>query len=123
MNLTIEQLAKATKLSVSTIRVYASQRNLGKKIGNKRVFTEADVQKLLKGSKKSPPKKTPKAPVKKTSKRATKPESIKVTKPRAIISAPSPVAAKTVKPSFFSRLFGGRKNQKKVGIMDAKMTK
>jgi hypothetical protein len=113
MNLTIEQLSKATKLSVSTIRVYASQRNLGKKIGNKRVFTQADVQKLLKGSKKSPPKKKTKAPVKKTSKRAIKPGPIKVTKPSPISSA-SPAVAKPVKSSFWSRLFGGKKDQKKV---------
>ena len=51
MNLTIEQLSKVTNLSVSTVRVYASQRNLGKKVGNKKIFSQAEVRILLKGSK------------------------------------------------------------------------
>ena len=131
MSLTVEQLAKATKLSVSTVRVYASQRNLGKKVKGKRVFSQADVQTLLKGSEKSSPKKTIKAPArtaskkasKKTSKKSIKTVEVKAAKPKPVISKPIPVVATTVKPSFWGRLFGNRKTQKKVGLMDAKTTK
>lgn len=108
MNLTVAQLAKATELSESTIRVYASKKNLGKKVGNKRVFTQADVQKLLKGSKKSLPKKTPKAPVKKTSKRAIKKGLPKVAK--TVVESPTSkeVTPATGKPSVWARIFAKR---------------
>jgi len=124
MSLTVEQLAKAAKLSVSTVRVYASQRNLGKKVKGKRVFSQADVQALLKGSEKSPPKKTTKkAPARKASKKPVKTVEVKAAKPEAAIAKPIPVVVKTAEPSFWNRLFGNRKNPKKVSLMDAKTTK
>ena len=122
MNLTIEQLSKATKLSVSTIRVYASQRNLGKKVGGKRIFSQADAKLLLNGSKKlasKKPSKTSKKPVRRT----TKAVVVKVEKPKAETSPPSAVYSKSGRRSFWSRLFGNRNNQKKVSMMDAKTTK
>lgn len=124
MNLTIQQLSKATKLGIPTLYTYVSRYKLGKKIGNKRVFTQADVQKLLKSAGKSPLKKAPKTAVKKGTKRASKPESIQARKSNSVGLVQSPVASKPVKPSFWSRVFGGGvKNQKKVSLMDVKTTK
>jgi hypothetical protein len=118
MNLTIEQLSKATKLSVSTIRVYASQKNLGKKVGGKRVFSQTDVKVLSQGSKKPSTKRpSSKKPVPKTSKAST----IRVEKTKAAIS--KPVANEPAKPSFWNRLFRSGSNQKKIGLMEAKLTR
>jgi hypothetical protein len=113
MNLTIEQLSKATKLSIPTLRAYTSQRNLGKRVGNRRVFTQADVQALLKGSRGASPRKARKAPPKRTAKR----EPVAATKPKPMDVAAAPVVAKPMKRSFLSRLFGGRKTTKKVSLM------
>ncbi len=123
MNLTIEQLAKATKLSVSTLRVYASQRDLGKKVGNRRVFTQADVQTLLKGSRKPPRKNGTKAPVKKANRKAAKPEFDAATKPKPVDVVSKPVVAKPLKPSFWNRVFGGTRSQKKISLMDVRTNK
>jgi hypothetical protein len=127
MNLTIEQVSKLTKLSVSTLYSYASRQKLGRKIGKKRLFSQADVQKLLKGSKKSPSKKKARPPVKKASTRKrrvkTEPISAPVAKPVAVSPKPNTIAIKSPKPSFWTRLFGGRKQQKKVSLMEAKTTK
>ena len=111
MNLTIQQVAKLTKLSVPTLYTYASRQKLGKKVGNKRVFSQADVQKLLKGSKKSPPKKKAKPPAKKRSKRAIR---TTVATPTAASSNASSIDVGSTKPSFWTRLFGGRKEMEKV---------
>lgn len=121
MNLTIEQLSKATKLSVSTILVYASQRNLGKKVGNKKIFSQADVKLLLKGSTTSDkkPSKTSKRPVRKTTEAA----AVRIEQPKAVAGTPSPVASRYVKPSFWNRLFGSRSNQKKIGLIEATVSK
>jgi hypothetical protein len=115
MSLTIEQLSKKTNLSVSTIRVYTSQRNLGKKVGNKRIFSEADVAKLLKGSKKAPSKKT-------TKKIVNTKGIVQTTKRKADVSTPSAASVKSRKPSFWARLFSGKQTVK-VNLIDAKMTK
>lgn len=127
MNLTIEQLSKATRLSVSTIRVYASQRNLGKKVRGKRVFSQADVQKLLKGSKKSPSKKIAKPRTKKVkaSSKALKAKRVASTSPRSVTSETrSRVLTSTpYKASFWSRLFGGGKPKEKVSLMNARVAK
>jgi hypothetical protein len=130
MNLTIDQVSKLTKLSVPTLYVYASRQKLGKKVGTRKVFSQADVQKLLKGAKKTSPKKTTKAPSKKTSKKAIRTESVRASKPKAaagktirVDTKPTPVSTKPVKASFWSRLFGSGKKQTKVGLMDAKVTK
>lgn len=50
MKLTAEQVAEMTKLSVGTVRVYASRQKLGTREGNKRFFSKDDVKKLTKGS-------------------------------------------------------------------------
>ena len=122
MKLTIEQLSKLTKLSIPTLRVYVSRQKLGTKIGNKRVYSQSDVQKLLKASKKSPAGKEMKTPAKKAISRR-KPAVAKARasapKPRADSSkAGSPVDHST--PSFWTRLFGGRTQKQKISVMDAK---
>jgi hypothetical protein len=96
---------------------------LGKKVGNRRLYSQADVQKLLKISKKSPPKNKPKAPAKKTNSKADKPKQIAVGKAETTSSSQSPIAAIPTKQSFWSRVFGGRKEKEKISLMDAKMTK
>lgn len=123
MNLTIEQLAKVTKLSVSTLRVYTSQRNLGKKVGNKRVYTQADVQKLVKSSTKPSRKRASPSLPKRKIESAAKPEPVALTKPKPVDIPAEPVVAKPVKSSFWSRVFGGRRDNKKIGLMDVKTTK
>ena len=125
MNLTIQQVSKLTKLSVPTLYTYASRQKLGRKIGNKRLFSQADVQRILKSSKKSPPKNKPKAPAKKRSNRTKKTEPImaSVAKPIATSPKPNAMVAKSRKPSFWTRLFGSRKRQQKVSLMEAKTTK
>jgi len=125
VNLTIQQVSKLTKLSVPTLYAYASRKKLGKRVGNKRFFTQADVQKILRGSKKSPAKMKEKSPIKKATirKRPSKPKPIEVSKPTAASFKPTTAAVKPQKPSFWTRLFGSRKEPKKVSLMDAKTTK
>lgn len=127
MNLTIEQVSKLTKLSVPTLYAYTSKRKLGKKVGNKKVFTQADVQKLLKGSTKSPSKKKSKPPARKISARRkpAKPEPISASVAKPIATSPKQqtVTFKSPKPSFWTSLFGGRKQKQKVSLMEAKTTK
>lgn len=127
MNLTIEQVSKLTKLSVPNLYSYASRQKLGKKIGKKRLFSQADVQKLLKGSKKSPSKTKPKPPTRKISARKkpvkTEPISASVAKPMAVSPKSNAAAIKSPKSSFWTRLFGVRKQQKKVSLMEAKTTR
>jgi hypothetical protein len=91
--------------------------NLGKKVGNKRVFTQADVQKLLKAPQRSTAKKNAKSPAKKAvaRKRPVKSESTKasVTIPKKTATKSSQVSTKPAKPSFWSRrLFQGKKQRK-----------
>jgi predicted DNA-binding transcriptional regulator AlpA len=115
MNLTIQQVAKLTGLAMPTLYTYSSRQKIGKKVGNQKVFSQADVQKLLKSSKKFTVKKTSKPPGKKTKKRATKTEPIRlsVARPKAIKSKPGPVAAKSTKLSFWRRFFGSRSYKKR----------
>jgi hypothetical protein len=121
--MTIEQVAKKTKLSVGTVRVYTSQKALGKKIGSKRVYSEADVAKLLKGSGKPTPKKKGKAPVKKTAKKVVKrAKTVQAAKPKPIVSTPSAAPVKAEKTSFWSRLFLGKKPEK-VSLTGSRVTK
>jgi len=113
MRLTIEELSKLTNLSISTLRVYASRQNLGKKVGNKRVFSQADVQKHLKSSKKAPGKaKSTNAKKKQGAKRKRiKSESIRtsVWHSMVAVSVPSTLSVKPSKASFWTRLFGRRR--------------
>lgn len=136
MNLTIEQVSKLTKLSVPTLYVYSSRLKLGKKVGNKKVFSQADVQKLLKSSRKSPPAKkatsgkkspakkrpTSKAPARKRSRGTIKarPISTSDAKARPVPAVASAPVSTPTKPTFWARLFGGSKPKQKVSLMDAK---
>jgi len=136
MNLTIADLSKKTKLSVPTLRVYVSRYKLGKKVGNNRVFTQADVDKLLKSSKGSKgkakggqkPKSVKTAKTAKAAKAVKKPAKARVSK-RTAPAKVAPVAAaekpmpKSEKRSFWSTLFGTRKPKQKVDLMQAKSTK
>ena len=132
MNLTIEQLSKLTTLSVPTLRVYVSRQKLGTKVGNKRMFTQADVQKLLKESKKSPAKSSKSQARKvgsaKKSPAAREPAKTAVARPATARPAADKARAsgssgKTGTSSFWARLFGGRKQKAKVSLMDAKTTR
>lgn len=124
MNLTIQQVSKITKLSVPTLYAYTSKQRLGKKVGNKKVFTQADVQKLLKGSKPNR-KSKPKTPAKRATRKAIKAEPIASSngkaKPASVMR--NPTAEKSQRPSIWTRLFGGQKKPQKVSLMDAKTTK
>jgi hypothetical protein len=131
MDLTIEQLSKLTKLSIPTLRVYVSRQKLGKKVGSKRVFSQSDVQKLLKAAKKSPAGKAApssrKTAAAKKSTAARKPAKA-VSRPAAARpvggrKAPAEPAEKNARVSFWTRLFGGKKQKAKVSLMDAKSTK
>ena len=125
MNLTIEQVSKLTKLSISTLRVYTSRQKLGKKVGTRKVFSQADVQKLLKSSRKSPSKNKTKAPAKKPSKKVIKAKPVVAPNDKAkpmSLGTEAP-ASKPTKQSFWTRLFGGRKERQKVRLLDARTTK
>ena len=123
MNLTIEQVSKLTKLSIPTLHVYTSRQRLGTKVGNKRVFSQTDVQKILKGSTKAPAKKKAKLPTKKRSRRTIKAEPIVASnsKPKAV-SASTPTS-KPTKQSLWTRLFRGRNKVQKVSLLEAGKTK
>ena len=128
MNLSIEELSKLTKLSIPTLRVYVSRQKLGKKVGSKRVFSQSDVQKLLKVAKKSPAEKKPKSPAKKTraakkSVTAKQPARAGSTKPKVEAVKTKEPPTKTARTSLWARLFGGRKQKAKVSLMDAKTTR
>jgi hypothetical protein len=49
MKLTVEEVAKLTKLSVATIRLHAAKKKLGTREGNRRYFSREDVD-VIKGS-------------------------------------------------------------------------
>lgn len=127
MNLTIDQVSKLTKLAVPTLRAYTTRMSLGKKVGNKRVYTQADVQKLLKVSKKSSVKRNAKSPAKKAVARKrpvkSKPTKASIVPLKETAGMLTPVSTKRAKPSFWSRLFRGDKQKKVVSLMDAKLTK
>ncbi len=123
MKLTVEQVAKLTKLSVPTLRVYASRQKLGKKEGNKRYFSQDDVKKLLKGASAAPSKK---APAKKAATKAQKKVAKKPARAsrKTVTAAPAAKHAEPVKTqkaekkSFWS--FLRRTPKEKVTLMDAK---
>jgi hypothetical protein len=126
MKLTIEQLSKLTKLSIPTLRVYVSRQKLGTKQGNRRVFSQADVQKLLKDSKKTPVARKAKTAPKKSAagpKKAGNPPASKPARKPAATNAKPAAAVKSARPSLWSRLFGARKQKQKIGLLDAKVTK
>jgi len=151
MKLTIEQVSKLTKLSIPTLRVYVSRQKLGTKEGNNRFFSQADVQKLLKGTRRSSgtaeKKPATKSSAKSASKTAKKPAKAAKTATRAAAKAtPKPAPAprpasrpapqrpvpaapgaelkvKPPRPSFWSRIFGARRPKQRITVMDAKTTK
>jgi hypothetical protein len=138
MKLTIEQVSKLTKLSIPTLRVYVSRQKLGTKVGNNRFFSQADVQKLLKGSRKAGGKAEAKAATKAPSKKAKTAKAPKAApRPKPVVAKPVPQKAapkleksekpvlktKPVRPSFWNRLFGGRGPKQKINVLEAKSTK
>ena len=68
MKLTVQDVAKMTKLSVSTVRQYSWRMKLGTKEGTRKFFTQAEAKKI--GSKSLP--KAAKKKAKPTKKTATK---------------------------------------------------
>ena len=84
MKLSIEQVSKLTKLSVATLRVYVSRKKLGTKVGNKRVFSQLDVQKLLKSSSRQTDGKIKGKPKANVAKAARKPARTRATKQSTI---------------------------------------
>ena len=97
MNLTIQELAKATGLALPTLYTYSSRLKLGKKVGRTRVYTKEDIQKILKNTRKIPPTKKTKPPVKKGVKQAIKRAVAYTSKPIEVTptsKAPTPSTAK-----------------------------
>jgi DNA-binding transcriptional MerR regulator len=142
MKLTIEQVSKLTKLSIPTLRVYVSRQKLGTKVGNNRFFSQADVQKLLKGSRRAGGKAEAKTATKAPSKKAKVAKPAKAAKAAKAAPRPKPAAAKPapqkaaapkaekpelktkpVRSSFWSRLFGSRGPKPKINVLEAKSTK
>jgi DNA-binding transcriptional MerR regulator len=124
MKLSIEQVSKLTKLSVATLRVYVSRQKLGTKAGNRRVFSQSDVQKILKKSKgsngKSKGKTKPnvaKAVIQPAQIRATKQSTIKT---KALLSKTDRAMPKPEMRSFWRSLFGTRKPKQKVNLLQVK---
>lgn len=131
MKLTIEQLSKLTKLSVPTIRVYVTRKKLGTKVGRSRVFSQADVQKLLATSKGSAATRKAKPAKKKVSAGKRPPRSGQTRKGPAQEKRPAqekaaakrveePGISSTKKQGFWSSLFGARQPKKKVNLLDVK---
>ena len=121
MKLTVEQVAKITKLSIPTLRVYISRQKLGTKVGNTRYLTQNDVNKILK--KKSPPSRNKKAATRvKTSKSIKQIESSREApnKPTEDTVAKKNNARESIpkKRSFWS--FFQREPKEKINLLDAK---
>jgi hypothetical protein len=135
MRLTIEQVSELTKLSVPTVRANASRQNLGTKVGKSRVFSQADVQKLLKKAKpsnsgsKAKQKTEPKGKAKAATVRVPrKPQKLSPAKKAAVKKQVSMAkvetpTTKTANNSFWNRLFGNRKTKQKVSLLSVKTTK
>jgi DNA-binding transcriptional MerR regulator len=127
MKLTMEQLSKQTKLSVATLRVYVSRQKLGTKVGNRRVFSQSDVQKILKNSQRSKEKSKGKTKTN-VGKAARKPTRVRATK-QLIITKKAPLAkrdqttAKPEKQSFWRSFFGTKKPKQKVNILEAEISR
>ena len=127
MKLTIEQVSKQTKLSVATLRVYVSRLKLGTKTGNRRVFSQSDVQKILKNVKGSHGKSKGKAKPK-LAKAARKPRDVSAPK-HSTVRTKIPLAKTEQsmptpeKRSFWKSLFGTRKPRPKVKLLQAKTTR
>lgn len=120
MKLTVEQVAKKTNLSTATVRLYASRKKLGTKEGNRRYFSQKDVDLLTKtpssgGRKRKAAKKA--APAKRKV-GGKKPATAVSTFAAAIPAKPAP---KPESRSFWS--FFRRQPTQKVSLLDAKVKK
>jgi DNA-binding transcriptional MerR regulator len=124
MKLTIEQVSKQTKLSIATIRVYVPRLKLGTKVGNRRVFSQSDVQKILNQSKGSNRrgKSMKKSNVAKAVKKPTKIRATKqsISKTKAPLAKTDRAVPKPEKGSFWRSLFGTRKPKQKVSLLQVK---
>lgn len=130
MKMTVEQVAKATKLSVATVRLHAANKKLGKKVGNRRYFDEKDLAAIKaspsSGSAKKKPAKAKPAARKPAARKAAagrKPARAAAAKP-----APAPKPAPAAKPapqpekrSFWD--FLRPRPKQKVSLLDAKVKK
>jgi DNA-binding transcriptional MerR regulator len=135
MKLSIEQVSELTKLSVPTVRANASRQNLGTKVGKRRVFSQADVQKLLKSAKPSSsgskakqkiePKGKTKAATVRTPRKPQKQSSAKraAAKKQVTTAKVETPTTKAANKSFWNRLFGNRKTKQKVSLLSVKTTK
>ncbi len=128
MKLSIEQLSKLTKISVPTLRTYVARKNLGTKVGNSRVFSQADVQKLQKSAKGSnggakAKANTLKAKITKTSTKSKQQNKKETVKPKVLLKKIESPKAEPRKKGFWTSLFGGRKAKEKVSLLDVKNRK
>ena len=136
MKLTVEEVAKLTKLSVATIRLHAAKKKLGTKEGNRRYFTRKDVDEIKGSSSSGSSTKKPARSRKPTGQKpaAGKPAGKKpLGRPPAArkVSAPPVVEVKArqvAKPeprpekrSFWS-IFSARPRQK-ISLLEAKIKK
>jgi hypothetical protein len=125
MKMTVEQVAKATKLSVATVRLHAANKKLGKKVGNRRYFDEKDLAAI----KASPSSGSAKKKPAKAKPAARKPAARKKpARPAAAKPAPAPKPAPAAKPapnpekrSFWD--FLRPRPKQKVSLLDAKVKK
>ncbi len=125
MKLTVEQVAKATKLSVATVRLHAANKKLGTKVGNRRYFNEKDLAAIKaspsSGSTKQKTARAKAAPRKAPARKkpARRPAAKPAAEPKpqqAAKSAPQPV-----KRSFWD--FLRPRPKQKVSLLDAKVKK
>jgi hypothetical protein len=65
MKLTVQDVAKKTGLSISTVRQYSWRMKLGKKEGTRKFFTDAEAKRIGSGSRKLKTTKKTKGPAKK----------------------------------------------------------
>jgi len=107
MNLTVQQVAKTTGLALQTVYAYSSRLKLGKTVGGKKVYSKADVQKILTKARKSPPRKRTKPSVKKVVKKAVRRAVAYVSKPIEVTPT-AKASTPTVKPFRWTRFLFGR---------------
>jgi hypothetical protein len=129
MKYTVEQVAKLTKLSTATVRLYASRKKLGTREGNRRYFSQKDVDLLTKtpssgARKRKPGRKAAPAKRKVGGKKPSRAAStsaareLKAKPAEKIAAKPAP---KPERRSFWS--FFQRKPKEKVGLLDATVKK
>jgi N-acetylmuramoyl-L-alanine amidase CwlA len=127
MSLSMEQVARLTKLSVERIRAYASRQDLGTKVGSRRVFSQSDVKKLLKASDKNKARARTKVTAQKPKQKRTPLKETRKQAPlgiekKAQIAIPVSIAKPEKKP-FWSFLSPRTKQSKKVSLLEVKSPK